>query len=302
MQTRRRQDCAWDEILRRDNAGLLSEKEKSLVVDTGIQKRIALTNPWGQNEVATYAAQRYLDSKLTDAQTRQLFHWMTDVQLVVRPTVGEDSPLPYTVCATGTEPANWQFLMTVAQTQVDELPPARPRPDFACGFHGEISAAIERHWTKPGLHRLRVRAKLCAWPQNGIYTIDFNNPPPGQTVITRDLSGTFRVIEGQTPIAVITQPDASEIRRKIQAETYNQYRPNAWVIHTVPDRFPVDAAFTVWVRSGAKKYRLEDWIVRKGSDDDKVFYDLPYPLDMDKLDAVESCFVATRSPHAGPWI
>jgi hypothetical protein len=280
---------AWNEILRRDNAGLLSEKEKSLVVDTGIQKRIVLTKGWGYNEVATYAAQRYLDSELTDAQTHQLLDWITGVQLVVRPMVGEDSPLPYTVRATGAEPADWHFLMNVAQTRVDELPPARPGFNGGIDFYSEISGAIERHWTKPGLHRIRVKVKLFPAPPNfdNPYSVDLDNPPPGQTVFTRELSARYRVIEGQTPIAVITQPDASEIRRKIQAQTYQGDPYGPWIIHAVADPLPVDATFTVTVRSGAKEYRLEDWIVRKASDDDKVFYDLPYPLATGKLDGVE---------------
>lgn len=280
---------AWNEILRRDNAGLLSEKEKSLLVDTGIQKRIALTKGWGYNEVATYAAQRYLDGKLSDAQTHQLFDWITDVQLVVRPMVGEDSPLPYIVRAIGPEPAGWHFWMAVSQTQVDELPPARPSFNSGIDFSSEISAAIERHWTKPGLHRLRVKVKLFPAPPNvdNPYIVDLDNPPPGQTVFTRELSATYRVIPGRTPIAVIAQPDASEIRRRIHAQTYQGDPYGPWIIHVVADPPPVGAAFTVTVRSGAKEYHLEDWIVRKPSDDDMVFYDLPSQLEMGNSDGVE---------------
>ena len=279
---------AWNEILRRDNAGLLTEKQKSLVVDTGLQKRIFLIKGRGNNDVATYAAQRYMDGKLTDAQTRQFFDWMTDVQLIVRPVVGEDSPLPYTVRATGTEPADWHFMMKVAQTQVDDLPPARPGFNSGIDFYSEISAAIERHWAKPGLHHLRVKVKLFPASPNvdNPYIVNLDKPPPGQTVFTRELSTTYRVIEGQTPIEVVTQPDGSEIARKIQAQIYQGDRDGPWIIHAVTDPLPYNAAFTVTVRTGTKDYRLEDWIVRKASGDDNVIY-LPEQVDLSSVDRVE---------------
>jgi hypothetical protein len=179
-------------------------------------------------------------------------------------------------------------MMKVAQTQVDDLPPARPDFNSGIDFYSEISAAIERHSTKPGLHRLRLKVKLFPAPPNvdNPYIVNLDNPPPGQTVFTRELSTTYRVIEGQTPIEVVTQPDASEIARKIQAQIYQGDRGGPWIIHAVVDPLSFNVAFTVTVRSGKKEYRLEDWIVRKASGDDNVIY-LPERVDLSKVDGVE---------------
>lgn len=273
---------SWNEIMRRDNAGLLSEADKSMVVDRGLQSRPLFIFSHG-DVIANYLAGRYLKNKLSDAQTDAFFARITDVQLTIRPLVGTKSPLPYVVNSLNPTPARWQLVMGISQTQVDDRAPERPqrRVDYY------VKTAIEQHGAPPGMHRLRVRIKLLSDPHLGGTSVDLDNPVPGQHVITRDLSGTFKVVEGRTPIAVLTMPAAAELRRKIIAKVSPSHgdRADAISVYMEADQLPCNAPFAVSIRARGREYPIGNWVVKK--DTNVGSYWFPEEATLDDLDGAE---------------
>lgn len=278
---------SWSEIMRRENAGLLSEADESKVIDRALQGR-ALTMDSHDDVIAEYVARRYLDNKLTPAQSDRFFARITDVQLAVRPVVGAQSPLPYVIRSEHPRPGDWQLIMWVSRTQVDDRAPEKPDRPIGYDFGGQLTAEIERHAVTPGVHHLRVRVQLLAAPTATLGTsVDLDNPAPGEHVVTKDLCGNFTVVQGRTPITVLTTPDVSELRRNIDVDVRpaNGYRTDLVVVRARADNLPVDAAFTVSIRAGAREYPVGDWIVKRSSNLDTTW--VPKEPTVDRLDGAE---------------
>jgi hypothetical protein len=244
-----------------------------MVIDRGLQGG-ALAIGSHDDVIAEYVARHYLDNKLTAAQTDQFFARITAVQLIVRPVVGAQSSLPYIIRSVHPRPGDWQLIIWVSRTQVDDRAPEKPDRGIGYDFGGQLSAEIERHAVMPGVHHLRVRVQLLAAPTAILGTsVDLDNPAPGEHVLTKDLRGTFTVVQGLTPITVFISPDASELRRRIDvdARPANGFRTDLLVVRARADNLPVDAAFTLSIRAGAREYPVGEWVVKKGSNVDTTW-------------------------------
>ena len=243
---------AWNEIQRRIDAKGLSDAEQSDVVDKGLQVQTLGTGLSSRNLILNYIAGRYTDNKLTAAQADRFFAGMLKFTLSVRPTVGAQSRVPYSIHGAGVGPDGWWLRMRTIEAQIDDRKPQSGGGGVGGSFGGWTSGSTLDPVGTPGRHHLRIKIELATNPGGGI---DWDDNAKVAKRITQDLTADFQAIAGQTPIATVTTPDASVLRPLLKPRlSYNVGIRNNLSVMVDASALPVDAAFDVLIRFGGREY------------------------------------------------
>ena len=246
---------AWVEIQRRLNLGHLSEADKYAVTETGLAvQNLTTGTAWNNAAILDFIAARFLDGKLTAAQADRLFAVMLNAKLDVRSVVGQGSPVPFIVTGTGRGPDTWWIRARLIEAQTDD-----GRIQKLGGASGGRFARFSNGSSlspphSPGTRHLRVRVELATDVERGLGT-NFDERAPVSRLVTKDLTADFQVVEGQTPIATLSRPDAAVLKPLLEPQLTVSPDNGVYIEINTPG-LPVDAAFDVFLRFGGKEHRL----------------------------------------------
>jgi hypothetical protein len=256
---------AWGEIQRRLNENRLSDTDQSALVDKGL---IVQTVGWSftdRNAILDYVAARYLAQKLTGAQADRFFAGMLKVNLSVRAIVGSRSRVPYLISGAGQGPDKWWMHTRDLEARVDDGPIQKLGGSTGGGFDGWSSGSTLDPATKPGKHTLHLKVELATDVDRGS-GVNWNDNAVVAKRVTQDLTADFQVVEGLTPIATLTGPNASALRPLLKPTLRHDptYPGEIWV-NVDAAALPVDAAFAVFLRSGGREFPAGSVSFHKGS-------------------------------------
>ena len=140
---------------------------------------------------------------------------MMKLNLSVRSVVGSQSELPYAVTQVGCGPTTtWWYRLRTFEPQIDDEPVQKNVTSITNGggAGGLWSGGTLRPVAKPGKHRLHVKVELMIGTRGGTFGANPDEKAPVERRVTRDPFADFVVVEGQTPIAMVDQPDAATMR------------------------------------------------------------------------------------------
>ncbi|MDB5356007.1 MAG: hypothetical protein JWN24_2460 [Phycisphaerales bacterium] len=254
---------AWGEVQRRLDGKLLSDEEQSSVVNKGLQFQSSGLVTTSSNNILDFIAQRYLDHKLTPAQAAVFFAGALKVNLAVRPVVGAQSQVPYSLSGAGRGPGGWWMRMRTLETQIDDGPIQKAGGGMGASFGGWSTSSSLPPVGTAGKHRLRVKVELATDPSTS--GVNWNDNAPVAKRITQDLTADFNAIEGQTPITTTTDPPASVLQPlltvRLHANTVSQFLD----ANIDAAALPVDVAFDVFVRFNGREFPVGGVNFHKGA-------------------------------------
>jgi hypothetical protein len=219
--------------------------------------------------VLDFIGSRYVNQKLTPAQADRFFANMLKVNLTVRPVIGTQSPVPYSVVNIGRGPGptmNWWYRLRTLESQVDEDPAVTNVVRTTSGGNGfglsvESSPAANSTLApvaRPGRHRLRVKVQMTIGATGGVSGANWDEKAVATRRVTQDLFANFAAIEGQTPIATVTTPDAATMRSMLTPRLILNPSRDQRLYFTVfaSGALPVDAGFDVFLRFDGNEYSM----------------------------------------------
>lgn len=247
---------AWTEVQRRLDAKLLSEDDQNAIVEKGLQLQAAGTVLSSSSNVLDFIAGRYLDHKLTPAQSDRFFAGALKVKLLVRPVVGALSPVPYSIAGVGHGPGGWWVRMRTLESQIDDGPVQKLGGGTgSSGFGGWTTGSTLPPAGKPGKHRLHVKIEMATDASGGASGVNWDDNAVVAKRLTQDLFADFQAIDGQTPITTVAEPSASALRPLLTTRlTLNTTNSPFLDVGVDAASLPVDVAFDVFVRVNGKEY------------------------------------------------
>jgi hypothetical protein len=254
---------AWAEIQRRLGDGVLSESDQSALVDRGLQVQASGVTLAPAANVLDFIGQRYLQHRLTDEQANQFFAAALKVTLAVRPVVGSESRVPYSITGTGRGPAGWWLRMRTLECQVDDGPVRKQGGGTGGSFGGWVTTSTAEPVATPGQHRLRVRVELAT---DVTGTVNWDDNAAVAKRVPQDLFADFQVVDGQTPIDTEATPEAQVLARLLTPRlTFNPSSNMRIELGVDTAALPVDVAFDVFARFNGTEYRVGSVSFRKGA-------------------------------------
>lgn len=252
---------AWAEIQRRLGNHRLSDRDQKAIAEKALQA--AGTMPISGPNVLDFVGQRFLDHKLTAEQANRFFAGALKVNLAVRPVVGSQSPVPYSITGIGRGPSGWWLRMRTLEAQVDDGAVQRLGGGTGGSFGGWSTNMSVPPVKPPGKHRLRVKVEM-ATDATGAVSWDDNAPVARRAA--QDLFGDFQVIDGQTPIATVTTPSAAVLGPLLTPRlTFNPSGTMHVELGVDADALPVDVAFEVFAIVNGRDYSVGSVNFHKGA-------------------------------------
>lgn len=258
---------AWDELQRRLDAHILFDTDQARIVDAALQaQRTAALPPRVDKDISAYVADRFLGRKLSAAQADRFFAQIMTITLTVRPVVGSASRVPYWIVVKGRELPGWWQRVSTIEAQVD----GGPIEELDASSGGEFDGGSSWGGTlppvrAPGRHRLRVRIEFVADINRGAGVVWNDNAAFARRAV-QDLFADFNVVERQTPIELLTQPDASVLCPRLHVQFRRLSNSSDFGMDVAANALPVDAAFDVLLRSGGKEFPAGHVSFRKGQE------------------------------------
>jgi hypothetical protein len=242
---------AWAEVKRRLDDNLLSEDDQNAVVEKGLQLQAAGKVLSNGNNVLDFIARRFLDGKLTAAQADRFFGNAMKVSLSVRPVVGAQSPIPYSIAGAGHGPDGWWMRIHTLDLHVDDGPDQKSNGVMAMGFGGWSTSNTLPQVGTPGKHRLHLKMEL-ATDVNGSTGAKWDVNAAVARRVTQDLFADFQAIDGKTPMTTASEPSASALGRLLTARLLSN--PPWYNVGIDTNGVPVDVAFDIFVRANGKEF------------------------------------------------
>jgi len=259
----------WAEVQRRIDNNLLSESDQNAVVETGLEiQNMPSTNLVAKN-VLNFIGNRYLDGKLKASQADRFFANMMKVNLTVRSVVGAQSDLPYAVTYVGCGPTTtWWYRLRIFEPQIDDEPVQRNVTNTisgGSGLGGLSSGGALRPVAKLGKHRLHSMVEVAIGTSGGNFGTNYDEKAPVARRVTQNLFADFEVIDGQTPIVAVAEPDVATMRSLLRPRV--KFNPSGNFppldLDVFNNALPLDLAFDILIRIKGMEIRVGTVYLRK---------------------------------------
>jgi hypothetical protein len=242
---------AWAEVQRRLDNNLLSDDDQNAVIEKGLQLQSSGKVLSNGGNILDFIAQRFRDGKLTAAQADRFFGNALKLSLSIRPIVGAQSPVPYSIAGIGYGPNGWWMRKRTLEMRIDGGPVQEAGGMLVMGFGGWSTDSTLSPVGTPGKHRLHLKVEL-ATDVNASAGVNWDVNAAVARRTTQDLSADFQAIEGPTPITTTAAPDASVLRPLLKAKLMIN---SPWYnVGIDANGLPVDMAFDIFVRANGGEF------------------------------------------------
>ncbi len=247
-------DKAWTELQRRLADGSVSAAQQNRLVERALREQQAGGGPTGyMSAMIDFLGKRYLDHKMSPAQSDAFFANAMKLQLDVRPVVGQNDPVPFRISAIGHGPLEgWWMRMSEQGCWVDDRSINQGTMSSTGGFSGSTTTTNLTP-QPPGKHRLRIQMQVGAGTGN---FPRFDDPLDHPRTI--DLTADFQVIVGKVSIQWTSSPDVATVGRRLMA---SNFRIDSDASMALTGQIgvvspPANLAFDVFARVDGKEYPL----------------------------------------------
>jgi hypothetical protein len=264
---------ALDELLRREGAGHLPDRDRNAIVELGlgVQQSWPNLSPV-QYHLLDYLNDRILAGDLSAEQLDRFYRPALAEKLSVRPVVfaGEDVPIRVGMDRAWACGGNWLVEYTYQSAQVDQQPATLsppPPPSVRAAEYGSQDQPDERTVPCPPIGHHVLNLTLLVKVRYGHHT--FPEHGPVMRSVTLNLSTPFEVAAPSAENAIKLIADPSLIPKLRAAAVTSQFQysnSDSWDLFGVLEMapLPMNIAFDVFAQYGGHQYPIGHFIQSAG--------------------------------------
>jgi hypothetical protein len=248
---------AWNELLRRRATAPLSEDIEKNLTDLALKEQAAPSFRLSMEPMLEFLAQRYLDKKMTDGQADQFFLNSVNPSLRTRAMVAAGDVIPVQVIYRGRGPSTgWSYRVSSKDVKVGSQTIPMGGSMGGSGLVAAGSSTSYAPGQPPGEYALEANIK-----------VEIFHAPLGsavQPVWSKDLTlkSTLKVVaqKADEMVNLIDQPElAQQIKKSLRIDKFEKQPDGSYEMSLDIDKPPMNVAFSVFVRSGGKEFRMGDF-------------------------------------------
>jgi hypothetical protein len=257
------------ELLQRDRNGKLDRRHRDTLIKLCLAEQIRTPQRANAQSLIDHLAWLYGQDALSDAQSRQFFQQMVELELTVRPRVAPGDDVPFWFKNHTRTPSSTKYFwcdFSGARLYVQDQPVSHGSYGPIHGFpHSGLSVGGRFRFNRPGLHTVVARGHIAFY--HGPTGLKEESEPLYETDITAEAKFELLAEEPEDYFTRIDDPAlAAKLKLCISPENLRFASPGGppfqGEIHfTAP---PMNVAFEVYARMNGEEYHLGSVYKSKG--------------------------------------